>query len=88
MKRPTLGARAPRPTRGARPPAGQRRRFRLGAPAWLTDIVSELRKVTWPSRDDTVYLTMVVVIVAIAMGAFLGVLDMFFNWLLERLLLR
>ena len=81
-------SRKPAPTRGARPPAQPRRRFRIGQPRWMEDIVSELKKVTWPSRDETSYLTMVVIIVAIAVGIALGAIDIFFNWLIDRLLLR
>ena len=85
---PGLGLRRPQPTRGARPPTQPRRRFRLGWPGWLEDIVSELRKVTWPTRDETMYLTTVVIIVALTVGALLGAIDIFFNWLIDRTLLR
>ena len=57
-------------------------------PRWAEDIISELRKVTWPSREDTQYLTIVVLIVATAFGIFLGGVDMFFNWFIENTLLR
>jgi preprotein translocase subunit SecE len=52
------------------------------------DIISELRKVVWPSRPDTVHLTVVVIIVSVAMGIFLGGVDMGFAWLVEHILLR
>ncbi len=52
------------------------------------DIWSELKKVTWPSCDETRYLTTVVIIVAVAVGLILGGIDIFFNWLIDRLLLR
>jgi preprotein translocase subunit SecE len=81
-------SRKPTPTRGARPPVQPKRRFRLGQPRWMEDIISELKKVTWPSRDETSYLTMVVIIVAVTVGAALGTIDIFFNWLIDRLLLR
>jgi preprotein translocase subunit SecE len=88
-KRRGLGlSKRPAPTRGARPPSQPRRRFRIGRPSWMEDIVSELKKVTWPTRDETAYLTTVVIIVALAVGALLGVIDIFFNWLIDRLLLR
>ena len=87
--RRSLGlSRKPQPTRGARPPAAPRRRFRIGQPRWLEDIISELKKVTWPSREETSYLTMVVIVVSLVVGAMLGVIDIFFNWLIDRLLLR
>ncbi len=83
-----LGVRTPRPTRGARPPAPPKRRFRIGQPRWLEDIVSELKKVSWPTRDETMYLTTVVIVVAVGVGVLLGGIDVFFNWLIDRLLLR
>ena len=57
-------------------------------PRWAEDIVSELRKVTWPSFEDTRYLTFVVLVVATAFGIFLGGVDMFFNWAIDNTLLR
>jgi preprotein translocase SecE subunit len=57
-------------------------------PRWAEDIVSELRKVTWPTREDTWYLTFVVVVVSAAFGVFLGGVDMFFNWLIDHTLLH
>jgi preprotein translocase subunit SecE len=54
----------------------------------MADISSELRKVTWPTRDETVYLTTVVIVVAVMVGVLLGSIDLFFNWLIDRLLLR
>jgi len=83
-----LGGGGRQPSRGAAPPTRQRRRFRLGVPSWLEEIVSELKKVTWPTRDEVVYLTTVVIIVAIAVGIVLGGIDIFFNWFIDQLLLQ
>jgi len=57
-------------------------------PRFLMDIVSELRKVNWPTREDTTYLTVVVVIVTIILGAILGAIDIGFGWLIDNTLLR
>jgi preprotein translocase subunit SecE len=57
-------------------------------PRWVEDIISELRKVTWPTREEAWYLTVVVIIVAAVVGVFLGGVDMFFNWLIEQTLLQ
>jgi preprotein translocase subunit SecE len=76
------------PTRGQRQAVGPRRRFHLGQPRWFEETISELRKVTWPTRDETVYLATVVIIVALVVGAALGFIDIFFNWLIDKLLLR
>lgn len=53
-------------------------------PRFLADIISELRKVSWPTFAETRYLTVVVAIVAVAMGALLGTLDLGFGWVIEK----
>jgi preprotein translocase subunit SecE len=57
-------------------------------PRWITDIITELRKVVWPTRQDTLHLTVVVLIVATLIGVALGGLDLGFAWLAEHILLR
>ena len=57
-------------------------------PRFLMDIVNELRKVVWPSRDDTLHLAVVVVIVTIIFGAVLGAIDIGFGWLIDKTLLN
>ena len=52
------------------------------------DIISELRKVVWPTREDTMYLAVVVVIVTIIFGALLGAIDIGFGWLVDQTLLK
>jgi preprotein translocase subunit SecE len=58
------------------------------SPRWITDIITELRKVVWPTRQDTLHLTVVVLIVATIIGIALGGLDLGFAWLAEHILLR
>ena len=70
------------------PAAGDARGGRRWIPRWIADIVSELRKVTWPSRQEVGYLTLVVVVVSLFFGAILGVADLGFNWLIENTVLR
>ncbi len=57
-------------------------------PRWATDIISELRKVTWPTRQETINLTGVVISVSLALGVLLGGADLFFGWLIQQTLLR
>jgi preprotein translocase subunit SecE len=52
------------------------------------DIITELRKVVWPSGQETIHLTIVVVIVAIIMGALLGSIDVGFGWIIDKALLN
>lgn len=70
------------------PKEAKARRFRFGAPAPVSDVIAELRKVTWPSREETIYLTVVVLVVSLVIGAFLGGVDIFFNWLIDNTLFR
>jgi len=82
------GSRRPPQTRGAKPPVQPKKGPRPGLPNWMSDIGSELKKVSWPTRDETIYLTTVVIIVALVVGMLLGGIDIFFNWLVDRILLR
>ncbi len=52
------------------------------------DIFNELRKVVWPTRDDVVYLTIVVVIITILFGAVLGAIDFGFGYLIDKTILQ
>jgi preprotein translocase SecE subunit len=65
-----------------------RSRGSLLKPAWIMDIISELRKVTWPSRQEVGYLTTVVIIVSLIVGAILGTADLGFGWFIEQTILR
>ena len=49
------------------------------------EVISELRKVTWPSRQETTRLTILVLVVSIIIGAILGVIDIGFSRLFAAL---
>jgi len=42
---------------------------------YFGETIGELRKVTWPTRKEATNLTMIVIVVVVAMGLFLGSLD-------------
>lgn len=48
-------------------------------------LMSELRKVSWPTRQETVRLTMVVVLISLIIGLYVGIIDVFLARLLELL---
>ena len=73
---------------GPSAPDGPQRRGSLLRPLWARDIISELRKVTWPSRSEVYHLTLVVIVVSIFFGAILGGADLAFSWFVERTILR
>jgi preprotein translocase subunit SecE len=57
-----------------------------GIQRFYRETAAELRKVTWPTREEAWNLTKVTVVVIIAMGAFLGVLDLLFGRLFAFIL--
>ena len=55
---------------------------------YLSEVRSEMSKVTWPSRDQTVKMTIIVLIVSVIVGVLIGGLDLlltrFFGVLIQR----
>jgi len=45
---------------------------------FLNEVVAELKRVTWPTRDETLKLTVVVIAISVLVGAFIGGLDSIF----------
>ena len=46
------------------------------------EVRDELKKVVWPTRQEVIRLTMVVIVVSLAVGVFLGGLDFIFTRML------
>lgn len=61
---------------------------RVGPVVFLQETYQELRKSIWPSREETARLTLVVIVLAIAAGFFLGGLDRVFAELFSRIIFR
>ena len=53
---------------------------------YLTEAWSELKKVAWPTRQTVINLTLIVLAVSIAVGAYIAVLDTGFHALVEQVL--
>ena len=49
---------------------------------FLSAVRSELQKVTWPSRDELVKATRMIVILSVAMGLLIGWMDLLLNLIL------
>ena len=45
-----------------------------------SDVTSELRKVTWPTRKETMHSTLVVIVTTIISAGLLGMFDGFWSW--------
>lgn len=50
---------------------------------FLTEVKSELSKVTWPTKDEVIRLTGVVVVISLVVGIFIGSLDFIFTKIIE-----
>ena len=50
------------------------------------ETIGELRKVTWPTRQEAINLTIIVLVVTFGMSAFLGFLDYLFSRLFAVIL--
>ena len=53
---------------------------------YYRETVGELRKVSWPTRQEAINLTSITLVVIVAMSAFLGTLDYIFNQLFAFIL--
>lgn len=54
--------------------------------SYFREVVQELKKVTWPTRKQTVSLTVLVISVTVVVAAYIGGLDSVFVWLTGILL--
>jgi preprotein translocase subunit SecE len=52
---------------------------------FIKEVRTELAKVTWPTRPETIRLTIIVVAISVGVGLYLGGLDMLFTQLLKLL---
>lgn len=77
-------ARPPKPTLQPERPEAERNayvsKYEQIKKQWL-DTVAELKKVTWPDKETTKNLTLVVIAISAVLGALLGGLD----WVLQQL---
>ena len=55
---------------------------------FFKEIKSEMKKVTWPTRDQLIRQTLVVVVSIIIIGAFIFLLDLLFGYLSTTFITR
>ena len=53
---------------------------------WWRETIGELRKVTWPTKEEALKMTKIVIAVVIITAVFLGVVDFIFSRLVGLLL--
>jgi preprotein translocase subunit SecE len=55
---------------------------------YLSESQFELRKVVWPTRDETVRTTLVIIVVVIILSLLLGLIDLILKWVVLDNLLK
>jgi preprotein translocase subunit SecE len=53
---------------------------------FVQEVLAEFRKVTWPSRDELINSTSIVIVVTVVLAFFLGVVDISLTKVVERIL--
>lgn len=51
---------------------------------FLREVREELKKVNWPTKQETINYTMIVIGVSLAIASFLGGLDFIFSKIIEQ----
>jgi preprotein translocase subunit SecE len=46
---------------------------------YINETIGELRKVSWPTRKEATNLTIIVIVVTVGMGLFLGLFDFIYS---------
>ena len=59
---------------------------RVNPVAFMQEVISELRKTVWPSREEVARLTAIVIVLAAVVGVFLGGLDRAFAEIFTQLI--
>jgi preprotein translocase subunit SecE len=45
---------------------------------YLSEVKNELQKVSWPTREQTIQMTLLVIVASVVVGAYIGALDYLF----------
>ncbi|MBC7262706.1 MAG: preprotein translocase subunit SecE [Chloroflexi bacterium] len=53
---------------------------------YLKEVRAEIRKVTWPSRQEVLRLSAIVIAVLVVMSAFMAIIDYAFSWLMRLII--
>jgi len=53
--------------------------------SFLKEVKAELKKVTWPSKNEVYTTTIVVIIAAVFFGFYLFFMDIIFSWVIAQI---
>jgi preprotein translocase subunit SecE len=62
--------------------------FKGGPVVFLKEVRSELAKVIWPTKNEVIKLTLIVVVISVVIGLYIGGLDFVFTKLTDILVRR
>ena len=51
---------------------------------FFSQAISEMKKITWPTRQETVKYTLVVIGICVVVAGFLGLCDLLYMYLLNK----
>ncbi|MGB4253680.1 MAG: preprotein translocase subunit SecE [Minisyncoccales bacterium] len=55
-------------------------------PKFFSEVRTEMKKVSWPTRQETIRNTVLVISVSIVTAIFLGGLDALFAWIINKII--
>ncbi|HOA47537.1 MAG TPA: preprotein translocase subunit SecE [Candidatus Pacearchaeota archaeon] len=55
-------------------------------PNFFSEVRTEMKKVSWPTRQETIKNTVLVISVSIVTAIFLGGLDALFAWIINKII--
>jgi preprotein translocase subunit SecE len=70
----------------SRPSTDQARRRGPNIAEFFQESRAELRKVTWPTRQEAMNLTGAVIVMTVGLAAFLGIVDAILNWAIKPII--
>ena len=53
---------------------------------FLKEVQTEMKKVTWITRNEVFNYTVLIIVISIITGIYLGVLDLAFSWFIQNIL--
>jgi preprotein translocase subunit SecE len=54
---------------------------------FLKEVKLEMKKVTWPTKKETLKHTTLVIGISLGVAAFLGILDFIYTWLINKFII-
>lgn len=58
---------------------------KLAAQGFASGLIEEMKRVTWPTRNETIRLTIIVLVISLIIGVYIGIIDVVLTKVLEYL---